>query len=259
MSAAFTTLAALYFAAMPHDTSLDVHLAQWERATAKASSFSATFELTRTDAVFKKERKYAGSVLLMKPNLARISFSSATNKNDYELYIFDGKSIFEYDWANKVVTEIPVQPGENGITIELFRGIKITIPRFGTCGLDLLLGFQAAKAKERFQIEQFKGNDKNYIYFDISPTVGKDKQQFERMRVALYGPDVKPPYLPYMPVQLWLSKPNGDTEMWKFNAQRLDPKVDCKEIGPKAFQFEEPKGEGWTIRKASTEPTAPKP
>ena len=111
MSAAFTTLAALYFAALTPDTTLGDHLAKWEDATAKASSFSATFELTRTDAVFKKERKHTGSVLLMKPNLARISFSSLTNNNEYELYIFDGKSIFEYDWANKVVSEIPAQPG----------------------------------------------------------------------------------------------------------------------------------------------------
>src|SRR5437870_4335131 len=70
----------------PATSALDGHLAGWENAMKDAKNFSMTFELTRTDPVFKKERKFTGSAMGMKPNLMRFNIASATDKNDYELY-----------------------------------------------------------------------------------------------------------------------------------------------------------------------------
>ena len=215
------------------DPGLDAHLTGWQNAMGKATNFSAKFELTRTEAVFKKDRKYTGAVLCMKPKFARLSLGSTTDKNDYEAYICNGKSIFEYNWSAKKITEIPLGAGQGENLM-----------------LDFLGGMNAAAAKNRFQIAQFNPTDKNYIYLDIKPTLPKDKQEFEHIRFALFSPNVLPPNTPYLPAQMYMLKPNGDAEMWKFTDQTLD----VKGITEKVFQYEEPKDKGWQFERAPIGP-----
>jgi TIGR03009 family protein len=219
------------------DPVLDDHLAKWQFTLGKATNFSAKFELTRTEAVFKKERKYSGAVLCMKPNLARLSIGSTTDKNDFEAYICNGKSLYEYNWAAKTITEIPLAAGQGDNLM-----------------LDMLGGMTAEGAKKRFQITQFNPKDPNYVYLDIKPTLPKDKQEFEHMRFALYGPNVPAPFKPYMPAQMYMLKPNGDAEMWKFS----DQVVDAQGVSAKVFEFVPPDPkEKWNIRKATPPPTGP--
>ena len=215
------------------DPGLDGHLVGWQNTMSKATNFSAKFELTRTDALFKKDRKYAGSVLCMKPNLARFSIAHATDKNDYEAFICNGKAIFHYDWAKKKITEIPLGAGQSDNLM-----------------LDFLGGMNAAAAKQRFQIAQFNPADKNYIYLDIKPTLPKDKQEFEHIRFALFSPNVPPPLIPYLPAQMYMVKPNGDAEMWKFTDQQLD----VNGITTKVFQYEDPKDKNWQYERAPIGP-----
>jgi TIGR03009 family protein len=223
-------------AAPASDPVLDGHLLNWQKTLSAATNFSAKFELTRTDAVFKRERKYAGSVLFMKPTLARLAIGSTTDKNDFEAYICNGKSLFEYNWSAKTITEIPLAAGQGDNLM-----------------LDLLGGMTADAAKKRFQIKQFNPADKNYIYLDIKPTLAKDQQEFEHMRFALYAPGVPAPFRAFLPAQMFLLKPNGDAEMWKFS----DQAVNVPGITEKVFQFEQPKDKGWTMKKATLPPAGP--
>jgi TIGR03009 family protein len=218
------------------DPTLDAHLAQWANLMGKANTFSAKFDLTRTAAVFKKDHQYKGSVLCMKPNLARMSIGSTADKEDYEAYICNGKSLFQYEWKAKTIMEIPLTPGAGDSPM-----------------LDFLGGMTAAAAKKRFLITQFNPNDKTYVYFDIKPTLPKDNQEFEHIRLCLYGPNVPPPYTPYLPAQMYMLKPNGDAEMWKFSNQTLN----VQGISEKVFQYEQPKDKGWTFKKASAPPPLP--
>jgi len=218
------------------DSALDAHLGHWANLMGKATNFSAQFDLTRTDAVFRKDRQYKGSVLCMKPNRARMSIGSITDKSDYEAYICNGKSLFQYEWKLKKITEIPLTPGAGDSPM-----------------LDFLGGMTAAAAKKRFVITQFNPDDKNYVYFDIKPTLPKDKQEFEWIRLCLYGPNVPAGLTPYLPAQMYMLKPNGDSEMWKFSKQTLD----VAGITEKVFQFEQPKDQGWSYNKASTPPPLP--
>ena len=219
------------------DPVLDDHLNKWQQTLGKATNFSAKFDLTRTEAVFKKEQKYTGQVLCLKPNLARISIgnSNAAKKDDFEAYICNGKALFHYEWSSKTITEIPLAQGQQADNLML----------------DFIGGMNAAAAKKRFVITQFNPADKNYVYFDIKPTLAKDKQEFEHIRFALYGPNVPPPFKPYLPAQMYMLKPNGDAEMWKFNEQT----VDIAGITAQHFQYEEPKdGNKWLKRKAGDTP-----
>ncbi len=116
--------------------------------------------------------------------------------------------------------------------------------------LDFLGGMKAADVKRRFQIAIFKP-DPNYVYLDIKPLLAKDQQEFEQVRFALYGPAVKPPYTPYFPAQMFMVKPNGDTETWVFkNQQTQVPKVDQA-----AFQFVPIKG--WDVKQAQIQQPGP--
>jgi TIGR03009 family protein len=221
-------------AAPTADPVLDGHLENWSKTLAKASNFSAKFDLARTESTFKKQRDYTGQVLIMKPNLARISIGSVADKGDFEAYICNGKSLFEYNWKAKSITEIPIAQGQ---------GDNLMV--------DFLGGMTAAAAKKRFHIKQFNPTDKNYVYFDIKPTLPKDQQEFEHIRFALYAPTVQAPHKPYMPAQMYMLKPSGDTEMWVFK----DQAVDVPGIAEKHFQYEAPADpKNWNFKKVTPPP-----
>ncbi|MDB5311823.1 MAG: hypothetical protein JWO38_6025 [Gemmataceae bacterium] len=225
-------------AAPPADPKLEGHLTGWEQKMSGVVNFHTKFELTRTEAIFKKDLKYDGSVLCMKPNLARLRIVNTTDKNDYEAYICNGKAIYQYEGSKKTITEFKLNAAQ---------------PAAGSDNLmlDFLSGMKAADAKRRFQISLFK-EDPNYVYLDIKPILPKDQQEFQQVRFALYGPGVKSPAIPYLPAQMWLLKPNGDTELWKFGDQRID----LPGVTPQVFQFEEIKG--WQLRQPQP-PVGPGP
>jgi len=222
---------------VPADPRLDEHLNGWQKTMGGLTNFHATFELTKTEAVFKKNRQYKGSVLCMKPDFARLRQDSETDKADYEAYISNGKAIYAYNGLEKSVTEFKLNPAAGAAGADNLM-------------LDFLKGMNAAVAKQRFQIALFK-EDATYVYLDIKPVLGKDKQEFEQVRFALLGPGVKAPFTPYMPAQVWVLKPNGDTELWKFGGQQTNiPGVDAK-----SFQYVEIKG--WTFKQAPSAPPPP--
>jgi TIGR03009 family protein len=223
------------------DPGLDGHLEAWAKVMAGAKNFSAKFEQTKTESTFKKERKYTGSILCMKPNLARMSLANVQNKDDFEAYICNGKSLFHYDWSTKIVTEIPLVQG-NGESLML----------------DFLSGMSATAVKQRFSIAQFNPGDKNYVYFDIKPKLPKDAQEFTHIRLAVYGPNVPAPFIKYMPSQIYMVKPNDDTELWKLSEQAMNVRnKDGSELSTKIFDYEQPKEKEWQFKKAPAMPPTP--
>lgn len=208
---------------VPASVTLDDHLMNWERTMAGVKSFHVEIQRTVTDNVFKKEKKYGGTVLCMKPNLAilRLDFLGDPTKADYEALICDGKSLFKYDGLEKTVTEFKLNPLNNpGASDNLM--------------LDFLSGMKSKDAKDRFELAVYK-EDANYVYLSIKPKLGKDQQQFKMLNMALYGPKTQYPYLPCKVFQL---NPNGDSETWDFSKYQLNiPGVDQA-----TFKFVEVKG-----------------
>jgi TIGR03009 family protein len=210
---------------------LDTHLAAWERTLGGVTNFRFEIGLTRTDAVFKKDKKYDGVVLCMKPNFAilRLNYTADLTKTDYEAYICNGKSLFQYNGVEKSVTEFKLPGPANN-------------PAGGTDNLmlDFLSGLKAKEAKQRFDISLWK-EDPNYIYLDIKPLLGRDKQEFQQIRMALFGPNTK---FAYLPAQVYKVNPNGDSEMWSFS----NPQTNLPGIAEKDFQYV--KVPGFTERQA---------
>ncbi len=217
---------------------LDAHLLGWQTQMGGLNNFRANFEVKKTEAVFKKEQVYGGAVLCMKPTFARLRLQSETDRNDYEAYICNGKSIFAYNGLGKSITEVPLPPN----------------PAPGAPGgnlmLDFLGGMTAQAAKQRFRIGLWK-EDAHYVYLNIEPVLGADKQEFTQVRFALYGPGLADKNLRYLPAQLRLDKPNGDFEVWTFSKQE----VNLPGVGADNFKFENVPG--YSYQKA--QPGGPAP
>jgi TIGR03009 family protein len=81
-------------AQVPALTNLDAHLAAWEKKTKSLENFHSQFQLNIKDAVFKRERSYSGTMLVMKPNLARMRREDLANPRDYEAWIWNEKAAY---------------------------------------------------------------------------------------------------------------------------------------------------------------------
>ncbi len=216
------------------DPKLDPYLVEWEKKMANVVNLRTEIGLTRTDAVFKKPASFSGVVLCMKPNYAVLRLDNKSDKDDYEAYICDGKAVYAYNGIAKTITAFKLPQAGAGVDNLM---------------LDFLSGMKAKDVKERFDITLFK-TDENYIYLDIKPLLGKDQREFKHLRLALYGPGPKTAAFAYLPAQVYMHKPNDDTEVWMFT----NPQVDVKGVEPKHFQFVEIKAPGWKFQEAPPVP-----
>ena len=250
------------------DPVLDPHLRAWEEKIASITNLRAEISLARTDAVFKKTTHFggpsSGSVLLwMKPNyvLLRLDNTGDPTKTDYEAYICDGDALFAYNGIARTVTKIAL-PGraqarepENRFQtsnplFERLSGLFGSALLASNPLLDLLGGMKAKEMKERFEITLLK-TDENYLYLDFKPRLGKDEAAFKHLRLALYGPGLNTAKFAYLPAQVYVLKPNGDTEVWKLTNSQVDiPGVEVKH-----FRFIDIKG--WKVQEALPWPSKP--
>ena len=220
--------------APPADPKLDPHLQAWEKRMGGTTNFRADIELERTEAVFKKVRKFNGSVLCMKPNLAILRLESALDKTDYEAFVCTGQFVYEYNGLAKTVTEYKIPAGAApGASDNLM--------------LDFLSGMKTDDVKRRFDITLFN-QDEFYVYLDIKPRRDTDKQDFLQVRFALFGPKTQ---FAYLPSQVWMMKPNGDTELWKFTK----PQTDIPGVTKDVFKYSEVPG--FAFKKAESLPPKP--
>ena len=198
-------------------------------------NFRADIDLTKKDSVFLKPRDYKGSVLCMKPNYARLRLDSTVKAEpgkpaDFQAFICNGAFVYEYSGLRQEVTEYKMagNPAAGG----------------GDLMLDFLSGIKAADAKRRFDIKLFN-EDANYVYLDIKPLTQADQQEFAHVRFALYGPRTQ---VAYLPAQVWLQKPSGDTELWKFS----NPQTNVAGVDQKVFEYVPI--QGWPLKKAPLPP-----
>ncbi len=216
----------------PPAAALDAHLKGWEKAMGRLQNFSATFELTRKNAVFKNERVYDGSLLWMKPTNSRLAIQGRADKADHEAFVCNAKSAFHYDAAKKTVTEFKAAPAGAGADNLLFA---------------FLGGMTAADAKTRFQLA-LKEENRNYVVLDVRPLLARDKQEFGHAVFALLAPTNVGKLPAYLPYDVWKQLPNGDTEVWKLRQHVADdPKVTAK-----LFEYEPVAG--WKLQPAPALP-----
>lgn len=220
------------------DPKLDPHLAAWEKTLTNLVNFKFALEMKKTDSL-KNEQNFTGEVLCMKPNYAVLRLNNAADKTgaDYEAVICDGKAVYQYVGLEKTVTRWPLPDPKagGGATDNLM--------------VDLISGMKVSDVKARFQITLYK-EDENYVYLNVLPVLAKDKQEFQQLRMALYGPKTKFAYLPAM---VYMVKPNGDIEQWKFK----EPMTNIPNLAPKDFAYQ--KIPNWTEREGQVGNAQPAP
>lgn len=216
-------------------SALDGHLTAWEKKKASVMSLRAEVAFTRTDAAFKKGTTFTGVVVCLKPNYTALRLVNAGDPTgtDAEAYLCDGKTVYVHNEARKTVTDVGLPPKWP------FRWLGAgTNP-----ALALLTGLTAAELKERFEVGLLKTDD-HYVYLDIRPRSDRDRREFQHLRLALYGPGRATAKFAYLPAQVYILRPSGDAEVWKFT----NPQVDSPDIDAKAFDFKALKG--WKVQTA---------
>lgn len=217
------------------DPEVEGHLKAWEEKTAGVNSLRTNVAVVRRDAFLKRETKHSGSLLLLRPNyfVLRLDNDDDTTKADYEGYICDGKMLYVYNGALKTITELPLP----------LKGLFAAIYGNNTL-LELLVDVKSKDLVERFDTTVFK-RDENYVYLDLVPRNERDRREFDRVRVALYGPKTE---FAYLPAQVAVIRPNGDMEHWKFTG----PKANTLEVKPSNFAFVPIKD--WSVKPAPRKP-----
>src|SRR5205085_4484367 len=111
-------------------------------------------ELVKKELLRRTEKKYTGVIMCMKPNLAWLRIESKTNKADWQAYISNGTSVFEYESDKKAVTEHripkanPNSVGDN-LLIEFMSG-----------------AMTAADVMKRFDLELVK-EEEFYVHIKV--------------------------------------------------------------------------------------------
>lgn len=228
------------------DPKLAAHLAAWEKQREGFTNVYASLEVTKTESVFKRERHYLGSVLHMRPDFTRLRLDNVADptKADYEAYICNGKVTYEYNGLLRTITEYKTQDTAVDLAdplsrLKLFLSGRLFMEMpHKWMPISILLQISTKEYLDRYWITIYKEDD-YYIYLDIKPRDAADRQEFQQIRFVLTGPKVKAPHVPYSPAQVYILKPNGDTENWRFK----DTRWNAPGVTDKAFQLVEI--EGW--------------
>jgi len=210
---------------------LQAHLLAWEKKTSGLNSLYTECEREKTNLLTKKSQKYTGSIRCMKPNLAYLRLDNALKKDDFEAYICDGKSVYNYVGSDKIVRQHLIPPGGKGnvgdnLLLEFMSG-----------------GMSAIDVAARFKMKLLK-EDQHYIYMEVLPVFDKDLQEFNSLILVLYNGAVKG--MEYLPAKVQMKMGNGqDIEEWTFKQPLANPQG----IKPADFAYVAPPKD-WQVKPA---------
>lgn len=218
---------------------LQNHLTAWEKKSASTNSYYADCDFVKKNTTTRKETTYTGTLMCMKPNLARMRIDNKADKADYLAYIADGKAVYEYNGREKTVTQYQIPPGGKG-------GV----------GDNLLMEFMsgamtANDVKTRFDLKLEK-EEEHYVHIKITPKLERDKQEFDTMLLVLYSAKLADRQWDYLPAVVMMSKNGGqEVETWNFK----EPKINHPGIKKEQFAAVMPKKEdGWQFKQVSPAP-----
>jgi TIGR03009 family protein len=226
------------------DPKLVAHLMAWEKRMKELDNLMCDVDKTEQDNVLKREMKKVGKIFVMKPNYAWMRLDRApgmpADPNDFQTWISDGKSIYEYMGRTKEMVEFKLSPngGIQGNLLFEFMSGSIT----------------TAGALRRFDMKLL-GQDTNYVHIEIKPTLPNDRTEFETMVLTFVSPEIAPQFqhLRYLPASVRMNKNgNRESEIWQFtrNAQ-----VNLKNLTADQFRKQTPPAD-WKVTQGNAAPQA---
>ena len=227
-------------AATPPDPVLVRHLTGWQKAMAGATNFYAECTLSRKNVARRTEANYKGSVMVLKPGMARLRLElqpgpgERPDGNAFDAYICNPRGVYQYSGADKTLTEYKFPPGQP--------------PR--NLLMDFMSGAITAQAAlDRFAMKVLQ-EDQFYVYIQVNPVRPEDQQEFSTMTLVLFrdGPNL-PAYLPAKVVIEREQRQN--VEDWSFPNPlvNVSPSPARNYPGIRPADFERvPPGTGWQVK-----------
>ncbi len=219
---------------------LQAHLSAWEKKSSTVTSYYSECEYVRKNVLLRKETTFTGTMMCMKPNLARMRIDNKADRTDFLSYIADGKSVYEYNGKDKVVRQYLIPPGGKG-------GV----------GDNLLMEFMsgsmtAEDVKTRFDLKLEKEED-FYTHIRIAPRLERDKQEFETMLLVLYSAKLADRNWDYLPAVVVIAKNKDEIDQWTFK----EPKINNPGINKGQFVATMPRKEdGWEFKQMNVQPAS---
>jgi TIGR03009 family protein len=219
-------------AAVALPPALQAHLSAWEKKSSSVGSYYSDCEYVRKNLLVRKETTFTGTMMCMKPNLARMRIDNKADRTDFLSYIADGKAVYEYAGKDKVVRQFTIPPGGKG-------GV----------GDNLLMEFMSGSmsaddVKTRFDLKLEK-EEEYYTHIKILPKLEKDKQEFESMLLVLYSGKLAERKWDYLPAVVVIQKNRDEIDQWTFK----EPKINNDGIKKEHFVATMPRKEdGWEFK-----------
>jgi TIGR03009 family protein len=226
-------------AAVALPPALQAHLSAWEKKSTSVGSYYSDCEYVRKNLLVRKETTFTGTMMCMKPNLARMRIDNKADRADFLSYIADGKAVYEYAGKDKVVRQFLIPAGGKG-------GV----------GDNLLMEFMSGSmsaddVKTRFDLKLEK-EEEYYTHIKILPKLEKDKQEFESMLLVLYSGKLAERKWDYLPAVVVIQKNRDEIDQWTFK----EPKINNDGIKKEHFVATMPRKEdGWEFKTMNAAPT----
>ncbi len=228
---------------------LDRVLAAWEHRGKEVRTFDCAFTRWEYDDTFPgkpDKNNPGGAKYIHKGTISYAApdkgyFDAADTQKDpegrrHERWICDGKSVFEYDWLKRTLTEYPLPPELQGKAI-------VDGP------LPFLFGAQAEQLKQRYYLKIITPpGAQGEIWLDARPRYQRDAREFDRAILILEAKGMVPSALKIYYPGRTISK------VYKFDD------VVVNDLLPQFFKgtFQPNKPFGWK-KVVETPPTPPTP
>ena len=158
----------------------------------------------------------------MKPNLAVLRLDYAADPKDFEAFICNGKSVYAYNGLQKTITEHKLPDPKTNPAGET-----------GNLILDFVSGMKAKDLKARFDIEAVQGRRRTTSTSTSSRCSARTSRSSSNC--AWHSTGRRHGQVAYLPAQVYMVKPNDETEQWKLSSPKTDIAGD---LTAKVFEFE---------------------
>jgi TIGR03009 family protein len=223
---------------------LDAHLLKWEQSMKKVEALSAVLNRVDKDVVLDSTRKYSGNAIYLRAgtggpgtqNQAMLEMREEGKRDFAEKFVCTGTFLYQFVPASKEIRSYELPKPKPG---------QVADDNF----LSFLFGMKAEEARRRYLLTPDNdpkhpgGEDKWYIYVNVTPRERADRAEFTQARLVLDKTT-------FLPRQLWFKHPNGNQTTWDIPTLRRD-------VNPDPRLFDTPAvPTGW---KMVTVPTNPPP
>jgi TIGR03009 family protein len=203
------------FVLSPEQTAaLDRLLTDWEKRNKEIQVLESKFYRWKYDAVFGNGNQpppcEEGELKFAAPDKG-LMLLKAKDPNQCEQWLCDGKSIFQFDYPRKRVTEYVMPPELQG------KGI-------GDGPLPFVFGIEAEKLKQRYFMRIITPpNVQNAVWLEAYPRYQQQAAEFSKVEVILQITGTTRSLLPYA-IQIYA--PNGkDRVVYQLQDPKINPRI----------------------------------